>query len=83
MVDDTVAGGGAISMAEGSSIDAGSGHVDIDADEDVTVSSVVTTSTTSTPATSAVDIKSVSGNIFDAQDDLVADVTTGANGKVS
>jgi len=68
--------GGALTMADGSRIDSGTGIIRLSADEDVTVSSVVTTNGT----IDAITITSTSGAIVDGGDgdiDLVAN-TPGA-----
>ncbi|MEE9258977.1 MAG: hypothetical protein V3U37_05505, partial [Nitrospinaceae bacterium] len=76
--------GGAVTMADGTVIDAGSGTIAVSADEDITLGRLVTTSSSDT----AVTLTSTSGGVVDGGDTggpdvdalvgrLVADVVTG------
>ena len=72
-------GNGAIVMTDGAVVDSGTGTVTFSADEDITLSSLVTTNATATAVTITTDGSVIDGDIVD--DDTVADISA-ANGRV-
>ena len=72
-------GNGAIVMTDGAVVDSGTGTITFSADEDITLSSLVTTNATATAVTITTDGSVIDGDIVD--DDTVADISA-ANGRV-
>tara|TARA_R110002072_G_scaffold243821_2_gene403150 strand:- start:147970 stop:171135 length:23166 start_codon:yes stop_codon:yes gene_type:complete len=75
---DTAGGTGDVFMADGAVINAGTGQIDIDADLDVTLGSIQTTSTTE----SSIDIRTAGGGVIDGGD-TDTDIVIGAGGTLS
>ncbi len=72
-------GNGAVTMADGAVINAGSGDIDVNGIGNVTLGRLVTSAT----GTTAIDVESTAGAILDGGDTGGADAQTGAGGRVT